>query len=195
MGTAGVLSHDGTSLFYLLQGVEAQGEEPAKDGLLVRRNLRTGAEEELFRSPDLLARPFGIAPDGRHVLFAIGDSAQQETKWFAKEGAQLMLLDLATRNVRELTRVRGVGDVETVTWSDDGRYVLYPQYTDYRQDSKINTTTLWRVAVGGGEPEKVAETFQFRGAVSPDGRRIAYTTGGTRWGHMVMENLKAVLQH
>jgi hypothetical protein len=45
----------------------------------------------------------------------------------------------------------------------------------------------------GGDPEEIVETFRFDGAVSPNGRHVAYVTGGIQWNHMVMEGLKAVL--
>lgn len=194
MGTAGALSADGGSLFYVLQGVEGQGQAAGTDGRLVRRTLETGAEEELYRSPDLLAQPFGISPDGHYLLFAIRDSTQSAADWSAKEGTRLMLLDVETHLVRELVRVATVGEIESVTWTKDGRYVAYPQFTDYRGDAEIRRSTLWRIPLTGGAPERIAETSGYGGAMSPDGRWIAYTVGGIQWGHMVMENLKAVLE-
>jgi Tol biopolymer transport system component len=190
MGTAGAISADGKSLFYLLRSVEKQGQEQEKDGLIVRRDLATGAEQELYRDPNLLGDAFEISPSGRLLVFAVEGLGQGDRRSSATIGAHLMLLDLATSEVRELVRVQvhGSVDLESVAWANDDRYVIYPEFTDSRK-----ALSLWRVAAEGGKREKVAETSARTGAISPDGSRIAYTRGDVNTKSMVMENLKAVL--
>ncbi len=193
MGTGGALSADGRSLYILIRGVGAQGKAEARDGVIMRHELETGHEEVLYRDPELLGRPFGVSPDGGTLLFATLDPTLDGPGQTAEEGARLMLMDVASGRVRELVRIRAVGEIESVSWSEDGRYLTYPQHTGFRLDSEVNRTTLWRVALDGGDPEEIVETFRFDGAVSPNGRHVAYVTGGIQWNHMVMEGLKAVL--
>jgi Tol biopolymer transport system component len=193
-GTGGVLSANGTSLYTLIRGVERQGDVPATDGMIARRVLETGREDVLYRDPELLGWPFGISPDGRLLLFAVRGPVVSDRRWDVEEGSRLMLMDVSSAEVRELVHVQQAGGIEAVAWSQDGQYVTYPQSTDFRQDAQVNRTVLWRVAVDGGEPERVAETFRFYGVLSPDGRQIAYMTGGIHSNHMVMEGLKGALR-
>ena len=85
----------------------------------------------------------------------------------------------------ELLRFQGADDqnVSGITWSPDGRYLLYVGSSD-------GNSELWRVPVSGGPPEKLdlsvdgVEAIRFH----PDGRRIAieaFRSGGEIW---VMEN-------
>ena len=161
----------------LFRSVEPQGDGEAQDGSIVLRNLTSGVEKELYRDANLLARPFSVSPDGRHLVCAVMEEA----------GARLMVLDVATRDVHELTHVDGLFDIESVVWSTDGKHLLYVEFGD-------RATTIWRAPVGGGEPKKLLESFPFQGAVSPDATHIAYTVGRHSERYMVMENIKAVLK-
>jgi Tol biopolymer transport system component len=191
MGTGGVMSADGGSLYYWLRGVEGQGGTDGQDGIIARRDLETGHEDVFYRDPELLPTPFGISPDGSRLLFATLDPTPDGPAQANEEGARLMLMDLSTRQVRELARVQPAGVIESVTWTEDGRYLTYAQFSP--QGSGVVEATLWRIAVDGGEPERLTETLPFRCALSPDGRQIAYMIGGYHASHMVMEGLKAVL--
>jgi Tol biopolymer transport system component len=192
MGTAGVLSHDGRSLLFVLQGAQGQGAEAGTEGRLVRRDLDSGVEEVLYRASGLLAQPLDASPDGQVLLFAVRDTSGSAAP-FPEGGDRLMLMNTRTGQARELVRLEGEGAVESVTWSPDGRFVLYPRFTNGGYDARRSKTTIWRVPVDGGVPERLAEAVGCRGDVSPDGRRIAYTVGGVRQQHMVMENLREVL--
>lgn len=50
--------------------------------------------------------------------------------------------------------------------------------------------SLWRVPVAGGEPEQLGlEMEKLRQpTISPDGRRLAFTAGGTQNETWIMEN-------
>ena len=152
----------------------------------MRRDLQSGIERELYRDSNVATYPFSLSPDGRQLVFAVVDTTG-ELSVLAQEGALLMRLDLATGTIRELTEIGEAGTVESVTWTADGNHLVYPQYSD-------SGTTIWRVALYGGEPQRITDTFRFRGAIAADGTRIAYTTGGISSKSMVMENLWAVLQ-
>ncbi|UCG85366.1 MAG: PD40 domain-containing protein, partial [Gemmatimonadota bacterium] len=173
-GTAGAISPDGESLFYLLRAVEKQGDQDGVDGIIGSRNLAAGTEQELYRSPNLLGEPLVIAPNGQQLVFALEGLSQDDAGSPVGQGARLMLLDLATRRARLLAQVQRPWDFEAVAWTGDGRYVMYSEFSNSRRDF-----SLMRVAVDGGSPEKVAEMRSWGAALSPDGARIAYTTGGT----------------
>jgi Tol biopolymer transport system component len=188
-GTAGLISADGQSLLYLLRGVEGQGDEQGKDGVIMRRDLATGAEQELYRDPYLVGEPFALSPNGNQLVFALEGLSEDSDGVPAGEGARLMLLHLATGRVRQLAQVEGLWDFELVVWANDGQSVIYPELTDSRED-----LSLWRVDVESGNSEKVLDMPSWGGVISPDGSRIAYVTGGTSAKSMVMENLKAALE-
>ncbi|MDH3456486.1 MAG: tetratricopeptide repeat protein [Gemmatimonadota bacterium] len=178
-GHTGVLTTDGGSLFYARQGLESQGETKGTDGVIVRRDLLSGTELELYRHPNLLARFFSVSPTEQYLVFAVMED----------EGARLMIMDVATRSVRELARSDDLSNVErvSVSWTSDGQHVMY-LLTDK------SGSTFWRASVAGGDPEQLLRSFPFQGAISSDGSHLAYTVGQASDRHMVMENLKAVLE-
>ena len=71
-------------------------------------------------------------------------------------------------------------------WTPDGRYVLFVKANPNNQ----NLRSLWRVPVAGGEPEDLGlEMDRLRHPViSADGRKIAFTAGGSKTEVWVMEN-------
>jgi Tol biopolymer transport system component len=175
-GVAAATSTDDASLFYLLEGLPNRGEDAGHDGRILLRDLNSGVEKGLYRHPGLVPHAFSVSPDGRWLAFVVVDTSQEVN-------GQLMLLDVQTQDVRELTGV----DKQSVSWTADGQYLLYTEFTE-------KGTTFWRLAVDGGEPEKLSDAPGGWGLISPDGTRIAYETGGVSDRSMVMENLKAVLE-
>jgi Tol biopolymer transport system component len=78
-----------------------------------------------------------------------------------------------------------------VTWTRDGRYLLFAKGTT----SYPATNTVFRVPVSGGEPQRLALTMEGRTVslrVHPDGRRLAFTSGERNRRELwVLENLLA----
>lgn len=72
-------------------------------------------------------------------------------------------------------------------WTPDNRYVLFVK--GHADHPKLRS--LWRVPAGGGEPESVGvEMEELREPViSPDGRHLAFTSGGTQDEVWVVEGL------
>ena len=167
--------------------------EDAKEGRLVWRELASGTERELYRDSCLTTRTLDLAPDGRYLVFGIKDSVGGSPTLM--KGGRLMVMDLEGGDVRELLALRdwSLEGARSVQWTPDGKHVLYatPEIND--------ATDVWRVAAGGGEPEKLW-TFaegKFAGAftVSPDGRQIALTVYSQEYEIRVMENLREVLEN
>jgi Tol biopolymer transport system component len=75
-----------------------------------------------------------------------------------------------------------VVDASSLEWTRDGRYLVVARLTEKAQNSHTDPTELWRVPVGGGEPQRIGprmERIRFP-SVHPDGRRIAFDSGTFR---------------
>ena len=64
------------------------------------------------------------------------------------------------------------GDDRVLDWTPDGRGVLL---ASNRRSGLPSFRQIYRVAIEGGQPERLAVPYGEFGALSPDGRRIAYT--------------------
>ena len=166
-------------------------------GRLVRRDLESGREEELYRHPDLSSGlsgttgiPPGISmywsPDGSELLFWMPDSTVTSP---AHWGKRLMIMPSRGGEPYELLKVGGPGRGGDFNWSLDGRHILYLQREE-------GVTALMRVPREGGDPERLWETDVgiLRFPLSPDHQNVgilALTMEAEIW---VMENLVAVLR-
>lgn len=80
-------------------------------------------------------------------------------------------------------------DIGDVTWTPDGRHVVYVRGGDFEFPQKPSPNPallpqgvqqdIWIVAVDGSAPRKLAEGRS--PAVSPDGSTVAYLSGGQIW--------------
>jgi Tol biopolymer transport system component len=161
------------------------------DGRLAVRDIASGREVELYRHPDLASRILALSPDGENVLFGIADStvSDQRPQSTLREGGRLMMIPSRGGDVRELVRLEVPCGVVAVTWTSDGRYVLYVQH-------EADATAVMRVAPGG-MPDRLWQTAPRRFGLlspSPDGQRAAYITQENEAEIWVMGNLKEVLE-
>jgi Tol biopolymer transport system component len=168
---------DGQAIVYSVN--EAQGP-----GRLVRHELASGEERELYQDTLLLPDPMELGPGGRYVVVAVEDGG-------------LVLVNLETGANRQLfasgDSVAHMGRT-SVQWTRDGEHILFSvpiQGDEWR-------THVWRVAATGGEPEYLWTVGEGKWGswfeLSPDGRHIAltiYTQENEIW---VMDNLKDVLK-
>jgi Tol biopolymer transport system component len=83
----------------------------------------------------------------------------------------------------------GEGRLSGIEWTTDGRHLLFIKGSGGFHVPGL-TPELWRVAVDGGQPQKVGLAAQNRGtlAIHPDGRQIAFTAEEKRGEVWVMEN-------
>lgn len=90
-------------------------------------------------------------PDGRSIVFA----SNREPEPDAFHNYDLFAVDVATRQVRQLTRTRGVEASPLV--SPDGRWIAYRATTRPMAtiDSVAEDAHLWVMPAGGGEARKV----------------------------------------
>jgi Tol biopolymer transport system component len=118
------LSRDGKTLFYSIYG----GSSPEAKLRLMRRDLDTGQETELYRradSPSLGFTSLTLSPDGNRLAFLDPVSAEQRA------------LLTAPVNGGAVTEIhRGSGSSSTrpgffgASWTKDGRYLIAVGYLD-----------------------------------------------------------------
>src|ERR671927_67286 len=82
-------------------------------------------------------------------------------------------------NVSEMLKIQRVADPQL---SPDGRWVAY-QVTVPDVSANRSRTQIYVVAVAGGEPRQLTSGNSSATSPrwSPDGSRLAYTTGGQVW--------------
>jgi dipeptidyl aminopeptidase/acylaminoacyl peptidase len=99
-------------------------------------------------------------PDGRTIVFA----SNREPEPDAFHNYDLFAVDLATKEVRQLTRTRGVEASPLV--SPDGRWIAYKATTRPMAtiDSVAEDAHLWVMPSGGGEARKVNGSLDRRTA-------------------------------
>jgi Tol biopolymer transport system component len=175
-------SKDGTAIIYSIY------ENNLGEGRMVWLDLESGEERELFRDPTLTSRQFAVSPDGDRLVFALRNAAEGYSTGI-HSGGRLLIMDLDGGDTREFHQITEEGRVASLQWTPDGEHVLYTKRTD------DHGTAVWRVPITGG-PAEVTWTFEehhFDAYVnlSPDGRRVAYTTYHQEYEVWVMENLFA----
>lgn len=104
------------------------------------------------------------SPDGRRIAF---------TRREPDVVNSLSIVPVGGGRVRRLVRTNH--SVEWPSWSADGRHVLYSTNVP---DDPVQIR-MWRVSAAGGRPSPLGEGRSID--MSPDGRRIAFTTGHAVW--------------
>ena len=96
------------------------------------------------------------SPDGRYVLFHSNRSGTWQIWRMDRDGSNPVRLTQGAENSNwpQVTR--------------DGRWVVY------EHAGEGSRTSLWRVPLAGGTPERLTQNLSMRPSVSPDGRVIAY---------------------
>ncbi|UCC82138.1 MAG: PD40 domain-containing protein [Gemmatimonadota bacterium] len=146
-----------------------QGEETRIAVMDLERGVQRVLSDE-YPNP-----PVALSPDGRQLAFAVGGGGERS----------LMLMPATGGVPRELHRFQTEKNynVFDITWSVDGRYLLYVRPWD-------GAVELWRVPGVGGEPEKLDLSANRISKIRfhPDGRRIAFEAGSRGAEIWVMEN-------
>jgi Tol biopolymer transport system component/DNA-binding winged helix-turn-helix (wHTH) protein len=96
------------------------------------------------------------SPDGRYIVFCSNRSGNNE----------IWRMDVDGGNVAQLTHSKGA---TFPSISPDGRWVIYLSRAD---------STLYKIPVNGGQPQRVGAKAVGVSAVSPDGKLIAYFAPG-----------------
>ncbi|MGH8249059.1 MAG: hypothetical protein ACREUU_21845, partial [Gammaproteobacteria bacterium] len=109
-----------------------------------------------------------FSPDGRRLAFALE----------AENGSDIYVHDFASQVTSRLTFTQ-MGNIEPV-WTPDGKHLVYR--------SLRKTSMFWVRADGGGEPQRLRESYEeIQGcSFSPDGRQLAYQERNRETGLDVM---------
>jgi len=118
--------------------------------------LENGAARELWKGSDggVMAAP-AISPDGTKICFS-----------YRKQGREgLYVMNADGTNVRALVEsfpVRGIA-----SWSPDGKWIA-------AAGNQGDGTSIFKVPVDGGPPERLLSTLSYHPLWSPDGKIIVY---------------------
>jgi Tol biopolymer transport system component len=161
---AAEFSYDESSLFYI------------KWGKLRVRNLKTEAEKILYEN-DFLMRELALSPDGEKLAFVVNDPSK-EKKWI------LCCMPSSGGEARELCSFQGSDKIRDVSWTSDGKYLLFLERKD-------RGSSLRRISAEGGEPQVVwdaNEKYVDFMSIHPSGKQIAFSTSVLEYEVYVMEN-------
>ncbi|MGH9945897.1 MAG: winged helix-turn-helix domain-containing protein [Pyrinomonadaceae bacterium] len=121
-----------------------------------RMNQDGSEVRQLTFGPENNKRPT-VSPDGNTIVFVSGRSGKQE----------LWRMSIDGNNLTQLTEIPyRIADPEFLP---DGQKILF-------QVAINGIYNLWQLSVDGGEPSMVIDADIYEWAVSPDGKRLAYST-------------------
>ena len=95
-------------------------------------------------------------PDGRHVLFHSNRSGSWQVWRMERDGGDPVQL------------TRGAENSNWPAVTPDGRFVIYEHV------GAGTLTTLWKIPMEGGQPQRLTSTLSLRPSISPDGKLIVY---------------------
>jgi Tol biopolymer transport system component len=184
-------SADGTKIYYRGFEDEVGGVRGAGRGRVIERDLRSGAEREVFKHP--LLQNVEVSPDGR--LLAVETTVDPAT-----QSALLLVVSVADGSAREVLRLTAqaaFSRIHTIAWTPDSRAILVARKTSGRPE-------LWSVDVASGRSRTFdvdrsdwaaamsdhdESNFLDGGfSLSPDGRQVAFLMGKSGAEVWALEN-------
>lgn len=166
-GTQGqALSPDGRSIYY----TEVLTPEPAVTGRLVRFDIDTGKETELKSGEHFVA--VAVSPDSKQVAYVVGNP-----------GKYIGVIPASGGQTREVYRSpSGIDSYNSLAWTPDQHWLVYAT-----RNNANTPSTLWRVPVGGGEPEHVG--VNIAGTIKgpqfdPSGQRLFFSSSAAGKGEI-----------
>ena len=122
-------------------------------------SVEDGGKQKLTSPPGLSDDMYpAFSPDGRTLAFIRSSRLNSE---------DIYLISMQGGNLQQLTTDER--RIHSFTWTADGREIVF-------SSNRGGGFSLWRVAVSGGTPERVAVTGQnaYSPAISRQGNRLAY---------------------
>jgi Tol biopolymer transport system component len=163
-----------------------------KASRILQRDLATGQEIELFRTPSTEdVENLALSPDGLSLAFTL------KTPSGIRSCDELWIMSAQGANAHRLLQLKGRESTwrDGLVWTPDGRYLLIAKAIE--TSKRTSALELWRVPLREGEPHKVgvlaAETTFGGGSaglsIHPDGTRIAFQAGRRKPEIWIMENV------
>ncbi len=163
MGSIADWSHDGKDVFYVNRG------------RIFIRELESGREKQLYQNSNL-RRLLDLSPDGNRLVF--GTENSDDGTW------SILIMPISGGEPRELCKLQESEKIRCVTWTPDGKYVLFTE------NVKKDEWALWRISPEAGTPQKLWQSDKGNAGLSihPDGQQIAFSTSEQEREIWVMEN-------
>lgn len=166
-------SRDGRTLFFQRWG-------SGKGSAIVARDVTTGQEREVhsLAGPSVYVSSPIVSPDDRCLAMVVNDVESRSKV--------VVIVPRSGGEARDVLRSGQMVWPPSIAWAPDSLGVLVVKQPD-PDDPK---TELWLVPIQGGQPRKLGlgAPGMRELCVHPDGRRIAFTSGGDRAEVWVMEN-------
>ena len=167
-------TRDGRTMFFQRWG-------SGKASAIVARDVATGQEREVhsLAGPAVYASSPLVSPDDRHIAVAVNEFDENRSK-------AVMVVSLAGGEARTLVRDTRLPWPPSIAWAPDSQGVLFVK----QPDPGDRKTELWLAPIQGGEPGKLglAAPNMRELVVHPDGRHVAFTSGGDRSEIWAMEH-------
>jgi Tol biopolymer transport system component len=133
----------------------------------------TGQEKEVHRDSASYVRDVAVSPDGKSLAYVSHqDSPKDQPGLYGP--VHIKIVDLASGKDRELVEVRPAWHRRMMTWTPDGKHLIYATESYAGNDQP---TRLWLVAAAGGTPVQLGKDFDgrvFGLVVSPDGKQLGF---------------------
>ncbi len=156
----------------------------------------TGEEKLLFKDPmAAYVREITPSPDGTSIAYVAIAPPPAGSNVYGL--SHIKVLHIASGRTRELVEVRPAWWRRMMTWTPDGKYLLYA--TEYWTRLPAGEPTrIWIVPASGGTPKQLGSDFRgrvFELSVSPDGKQLGFTLHSSRNELWALENfLPAAMQ-
>ncbi len=168
-GFEGAWSKDGKAVFYVYQD--------SANGFSIRRlEIASYEEKTLHTSTEKFPiHDLTLSPDGLTLAFATKDALLDQAE-------VLLVIPVVGGQPRQLLRARNAV-LSGVEWLPDGSALLVGA-------PGKPTPSIWKIAFEGGSPEQLPIHIQHSGRfrLDPEGRRIAFTSGGVQSEIWVMKD-------
>ena len=149
----------------------------------MERDLETGLEREIHGvgAPSLYEGGMDLSPDGQQLAFVVREEESQSNV--------LKVVPVAGGPARDVLRETPPLMRRKVVWAPDGRSLLFARRIR-PHDSYDAKAELWLISAEGGEPRKLDLAAEGMNdlCIHPDGRHVAYTSGGTKVEIWALEN-------
>ena len=149
---------------------------------IMKRDIETGEEQELYRIPPYDNNTLALSPDGRRLALMMRENeTTRGLKVLPAAGGE----PTALHSFEKDRQVKYIG----ITWSPDGRYIYFSK----QKPDSGGIWELWRIPSEGGEAQNLGLAMHsiMQPNIHPDGRRITFASRtmhekvGAVW---VMEN-------